>query len=173
MKRDYYIYIFLLLISTSCTNSSSKLDYQGYQTGQQMDFLWIILQEDRESKFKYSQHQLDSNLTCTSIADTIWGIAKHNIKQQEAMDLKNRINTLLKTEVDSTFIAKVAGIWDCINYSWLDSISGDKIILSKSKTDHHQEYSLWTLTFSNDSILQSLDSRHDPYYRIPPPKVKN
>jgi len=149
------------------------LDYQGYQTGQQMDSLWIVIQEDRESKFKYSQHQLDSNLTCTSIADTIWGIAKRNIKQQEAMYLKNRINTLLKTEVDSTFITKVAGIWDCINYNWLDSISGDKITLSKSKTDHHQEYSLWTLRFSNYSILQSLDSRHDPYYQIPPPKVKN
>jgi hypothetical protein len=156
----------------SCQNSSEqRVDYLGYKIGNKVDTLWTVLKEDEESKFKYSKHQLDTNLTCRTIADTIWSINKTSIDHAEAKKLIHKFNSSLKIITDCTYVSKVAGIWDCYQYNWIDSINGDDINLWKCKVKENN-FGLWELEIYNDSLLDLLNSNHDPYYSLRPPMHK-
>ncbi len=169
----HYISIWLLIIFFSCQNSSKqRVDYLAYKIGEKIDTLWNVLREDEESKFRYSQHQLDSNLTCRTIADTIWSISKIRIEQTEAKKLTSKFNSSLKIIADCIYVSKVAGIWDCYQYNWKDSINGDDINLWKCKVNKKTNFGLWELEIYNDRLLDILNSNHDPFYSLRPPMHK-
>jgi len=172
MKNIYFTYIVLSLIFLSCQKPrESRIDYLGYEVGQKIDTNWTVILKDDERNFKYNQYQLDSNLTCRTVGDTIWSMMKFNIDEAEVKILINKINSSFIMTADCTYVSKVAGIWDCYQYKWRDSINGDNINLWKCKSGKQKDYGLWELEIYNDSLLNHLNSNHDPYYDMKPPTI--
>lgn len=171
MKDRYFTYIVLTIILLSCQKpNGNRIDTLGYKVGQNIDTLWSVIMSDEERNFKYNQYQFDSNFTCRTVGDTIWSIMKVNINETEVKKLINKINSSLVMTVDCTYVSNVAGICDCYQYKWRDSIYGDVINLWKCKMGKQIEFSLWELEIYNDRLLDQLNANHDPYYNLKLPK---
>ncbi|RKD85091.1 hypothetical protein [Mangrovibacterium diazotrophicum] len=131
-----------------------------------IDSSWTVVADDEETKFKYNQYKNDTSLACRTIADTIWNIMKSGISEIEAENLVSKFNSSLDMKAESKQVNNVSGFWDCYQYHWKDSKTGDVINLWKCKLKNNTIYGLWELEISNDSLLNHLNSKHDPYYKV-------
>jgi hypothetical protein len=166
--------IVLITIVGGCRkNSDSRVDYHGYSIGNRIDSLWNVKSEDKERKFKYLQYQIDTNFICRTVADTIWSLIVFELSEQETNNLRHRIEEKLNMQSDCTYHPSANGKFESYNFNWMDSRTGDLIDLSKIRMNPAFDFSTWFLEIRNDSLLDKLNRRHDPFYQLNAPIIND
>jgi hypothetical protein len=161
------------LFLTCQKERSPRFEYMGYSLGERIDTNWVVVFEDELDKTKYLRHNIDTNFTCRTIADTIFDLTRTELSDEEASKLRNEINWQLDMSNDSMY-ENTIGLWDCKEYLWKDNRNSDEIVLSKCKIKKLKDYSNWYFEIINKELIDELNSRHDPYYNLkPPPMVMN
>lgn len=149
--------------------SQNRIDYLNYRIADRLNSDWIIKNQDNERNWKYLENKNDSNLVCRCVADTIWDLMIFNISECQKDSLKQRFDFILSVSYDSIYSPKSAGSFEFYELKWFDKMNRDLITLSKTKVNDDIGLGNWTLEITNDSLLNRLNERHDPWYNLPIP----
>jgi hypothetical protein len=173
MTRLQKITLIILTISlVNCQfNQDNRVEYNDYELGQRIDNNWIILSFDEERNFKLLKNASDSNQFCKTIGDTIWYFLIENISENNVVDLKEKYDRIFETTAEEKFIEKVAGIWDCYQYEWLNEKKSLEIRLSKCGFEKNKISEKWTLEIQNFKLADDLNRYNDPYYNLKHPRT--
>ena len=165
-----FISVIFIALLLSCNNSDViKVNCCGYSTGVRVSDEWLCVNIDDEREFKFLKHKADSNLFCIAVADTIWNIMWFGIDDKQADSIVSEVNSLLNVISECRFRKRIGDFRNCYQYEWYDTINGDYIELDKCRLGSGNQFGSWSLTIINDSLLNDLNSRHDPFYDLPIP----
>lgn len=172
MKNLLTILVVLLFAAGCIDKKNDRFSIKGYCVEQKIDDKWFAESIDDEIKFKFLKFESDSNFHCRSIADTIWTITISGLKDDDANKYIAKLNSSFSLIKDNSKVTTQIGkLFECYQYMWFDSISGDEVNMYKCKGIKSGNYGGWEIEVSNKQLLSRLKTNHYPSFRTNYPMI--
>lgn len=151
MKTLLKITLLIAIIVCSCSENTSRIDYNEYSIGQPYDSSWNVDYDDGESYYKILTNKYDTNMVAKAFYDTIWGFRTILQGDEQAQEFIEKVNIKLGMYDSTYFEPTVDYMFEGYVLKWEDPVFNDYIKLSKSKHIKQEDFH-WQLTIRNERI---------------------